>query len=227
MTPEPLRDHRSQRTRLITAAVLTIACLTLTGFVQSLRDTAINRLPSGPVTTSTGVGASLSAAKPAAPKSHFPAFFGISGSLVLIGLIFSYVTTDPVVGRARAARTLADVTRKRRDALRAEAVSSARAIRGLEAQIAVTVVNATRDVWVAEGWGEVDILERMRANPAIAGTWTDTPAAARPVPPLVGEAHGLNAPVAPDAPPARPARVETAELEAIVMGVAQTNGHGT
>lgn len=239
IAPQPLRDHRSRRTRLITAAALTLACLTLTGFVQSLRDAAVNRLPTASATAGArGVGAAL---RPQAPtrshQSRWLTFFGISSSLVVIGLVFSYVTTDPLPGRARAARLIADSARQRRDAVRREGVASATAVRSLEAQIALNVVNATRDMWVAEGWGEVDVLERMRANPAITGTWIDRRAPERPAPPAVGESLGVQ-PVAvapertgdPDV-----TRVDTAEIEALVRDageapaphVANVNGHGT
>ena len=197
VSPMPLRDTRPRNVRIATAATLVVACLAITGFVQSLRDTALSRLPSPAAPTSTGIGTSLRAA-PARPtgESHWLVFFGIGGALVLIGCGIAYVTSDPLADRAHAARAWADTARARRADVRSRLVDSVEEIDTLDANIAVTVVNATRDIWVAAGWSEVDVLERMRANPAFTGTWAAAavgiePGAKRPV--AVGEALGTGA----------------------------------
>jgi hypothetical protein len=228
--PTPLRDWRPRSARLATAATLVVACLAITALVQSLRDTAVSRLNSqSSAPQSTGVGTAVRGApRTTGGDSHWLVFFGIGGALMLIGCGIAYVTADPLADRAYAACAWADAARRRRSDLRTRVVASVEAVDTLDAKIAVIVVNASRDIWVAAGWSEADILERMRANPAFTGTWGPS---GRPVEPArvtpaeVGEALGVHLPAASELPPGDDERAASRRLVPLAAhDIPRTNG---
>ena len=208
--PQALRDHRPRATRIATAAVLLATMLALVGFVQSLRDEAIERLERQDVPAQpTGIGAGL-APQPEEQQrgSTWLVFFGISGALIVVGCGITYVTADPLGRRALEARRAADAARGALDAARVRLADERREAMRLEKKIAETVVNASREIWVAEGWSRCDILARVAAHPELFGAWSEPADALYPTaePPPPGEALGV-------APPAGATQEDAAASE--------------